>query len=141
MFCVGKPIIAQEVQDLFSVKILCEHHENCFRACERRDKQRYYNIARVLEIDCNKDLLLLQIDAHAIMLINGCTCPHAHRLLLPSHSPASALETAIMVSWPPRRPRTSTIGEISHCGRDYDDESSTNPHGYGMTLVKVNILG
>ncbi|TVU25412.1 hypothetical protein EJB05_27907 [Eragrostis curvula] len=141
VFTASKPVPAEKVRSLFSVSIICDHYESGFRESKSRHKQRFYCPARVAEIDCVKDLLLLQIDRSNILGFNGRTCQSPHPPLLPSKCPPSQFESAAMVSWPEKRPRTSAIGEISHVCRSYDDASDTNPNGYGMTLVEVNIPG
>ncbi|KAL6908239.1 hypothetical protein ACP4OV_002409 [Aristida adscensionis] len=141
VFTSSKPISAQKVQRLFRISIICDHYETAFCNSKRRDKIRYYNAVRVAEIDCGKDLLLLQVDRENILGFDGKTCQHSHRPLLPSRNPPTAFEIVAMISWPPRRVRTSAIGEISHCSRAYDDASDKNPNGYDMTLLEVNIPG
>uniref|UniRef100_A0A0D9ZU55 Peptidase S1 domain-containing protein n=1 Tax=Oryza glumipatula TaxID=40148 RepID=A0A0D9ZU55_9ORYZ len=141
LFTSENPISAQEIGDLYDINIICDHYECSFRKDKTPDKIRYYSRANIVQIDCDKDLILLNVSKKNVLAYgkNGRACRHSHPALVPSKRHLEPMEKVLMVSWPPFRPRTVASGKVSHCDREYADTSKTNLVGYTMTLVEVNI--
>lgn len=141
LFTSENPISAQEIGDLYDINIICDHYECSFRKDKTPDKIRYYSRANIVQIDCDKYLILLNVSKKNVLAYgkNGRACRHSHPALVPSKRHLEPMEKVLMVSWPPFRPRTVASGKVSHCDREYADTSKTNLVGYTMTLVEVNI--
>uniref|UniRef100_A0A0E0KYF7 Peptidase S1 domain-containing protein n=1 Tax=Oryza punctata TaxID=4537 RepID=A0A0E0KYF7_ORYPU len=140
LFTSGNPISAHEIGDLYDINIICDHYDHSFRKDKTVDKIRYYSRAHIVQIDCEKDLILLNVSKKNVLGKNGRACRHSHPALVPSKRHLEPMEKVLMVSWPPFRPRTVASGKVSHCDREYADTSKTDLVGYTMTLVEVNIL-
>ncbi|KAL6840936.1 hypothetical protein ACP4OV_029196 [Aristida adscensionis] len=126
----NRPITVQKIGDLFTAWITCDHQEQHFLGGEYQE--RVYTRAEVVDVCCEMDLLLLRVRTADF-------CPELHRpLSISAHAPVP-LERVVMLSWPPLRNRTATVGELSHQGREHRSVSRSNPRGYEMLLSEVSI--
>lgn len=101
LFTKGKPKSAQELDKLYQIVVICDHCEDSFRQDKAVNKQRRYSEARITEIDCGKDLMLLTVVCVAGP--KGRACKHSHPALAPSKMTLQSMEKVLMVSWPPYR--------------------------------------
>lgn len=88
------PISARRINELFRVSILCDHSETRFR--ERTGMRRPIP-AVVIQVDCKKDLLLLQVRRVSLSKY----CDGLHRPLVIAQRFPQPLDNVVMLSWPP----------------------------------------
>ncbi|CAN6331398.1 unnamed protein product, partial [Urochloa humidicola] len=121
------PISVQKINELFKITILCDHAER---------SHRLQVPALVCQVDCQRDLLLIHVELSE--LTKSCQEPHPPLPLAPS-SPDS-LDKVVVVSWPPYRPRTASVGETSCNRREYNDVFRDYLDAYSMRLSEVGVL-
>jgi hypothetical protein len=144
VFTARKPISAEDANKLFQFRVVCDHAEVHFS--QRRGRARAYSTATVIDIDCSKDMLLLNIASDKVYSsvsaggkATTCTSTHPsiHSALIPPQP--EAFDIGVMVSWPSEKHLTSVRGQISHCSRTIKVMPGENENGYNMKLYEVDI--
>ncbi|BAF12743.1 uncharacterized protein [Oryza sativa Japonica Group] len=129
----------------FKFLILCKHNEDHMKTIHpdlyesERDK-RNYTVATVLKIDQRKDLMLLQFNLstlYATQYAQRCRLPHQSLKL--AENPSSAPNDVVMISWPPNRPDTVVIGQVSNQCRLFNQLTTERDKGYNMQFIELKI--
>jgi hypothetical protein len=148
VFTARTPISAQEVNLLFEIKVLCDHaevhHRNAIAA--GRASVRAYSEATAVDIECEKDMLLIKIANDQICRsINAqgeatvCQRRHPHIPRSLNQQQEEALDECIMISWPAEKHLTQAKGNVTHWSRTIDVMPGKNLNGYNMKLVQVDM--
>jgi len=88
--------------------------------------------AKLLHVDCRKDLLLLEADVKV-----SCHVDHSTIRLAASHHPESKGTLVFLHGWLIYREGSVTPGMISHLGRPLKDVGCPNKYQHNMKLIEI----
>ncbi|KAM0877275.1 hypothetical protein ACQ4PT_035605 [Festuca glaucescens] len=119
LFRASRPITTDQINRLFTVQVLCGHYENDYlEAGGDLDAPRQYAAARVVRIDCTRDLMLVAANLIDVLSFEGgpCLAPHPIMGMCEGDFDPHTSE-CLMVSWPRCKPDTMSVGRISKVRR------------------------
>jgi hypothetical protein len=137
----SRPITADQINELFTVQILCSHYENGYRQA-RSNGVRAYAIGHVVRIDCTHDLMLVRARLADVRRFGGgggpCQAPHPTMLTCGGDLDPPTHE-CLMVSWPPYKPDLMSIGRLG-TRRTINQISRPNRFEYDFDILEVQMV-
>lgn len=138
--------LTQEMVQWFDIHVMCTHQEEHLASSssslyDNPNSPRIYTAATAVEVDGNKDLMLLEISMNQLYRRTGNRCLRSHEPLKLAKSVPPQLNDVVMISWPPLQPDTVVTGELTNASRCYNQLSSETNKGYNMRLLELNMIG
>lgn len=108
---------------------------------------RQTTTARVIAVDTQKDLLVLEINTGYLCLFSGENqrteyCRFEHPPIPIAPRPPRTMEEVVLLGWPPQRSESASTGTVSFIGRTYDMicAEDSNVKGYTMKLMESGLV-